>query len=164
MLWLWTQPMDAITTEGMHTVCPYLCWVILHVGVAAKYIAHAITIASNGSCSYNGYYSLQDAFLEKHHVKLGFMSGFVKAAAAALQEVPTVNAVIDGNEIVYRDYIDISIAVATPKGLVVPVVRNADKLGFADIEKVGLCKKTPRGWAGIKCSLQPRTLWLFANH
>lgn len=79
---------------------------------------------------------VQDAFLEKHGVKLGFMSAFVKAAADALQQVPATNGVIDGDEIVYRDYIDISIAVATPKGLVVPVLRSADTLSFAEVEKV----------------------------
>lgn len=78
----------------------------------------------------------QDIFLEKHGVKMGFMSAFIKAAAYALQEVPAVNAVIDGDEIVFRDYYDISIAVATPKGLVVPVLRRVDELGFADVERV----------------------------
>jgi pyruvate/2-oxoglutarate dehydrogenase complex dihydrolipoamide acyltransferase (E2) component len=68
-------------------------------------------------------------------VKLGFMSVFVKAAADALKKVPAVNAVIDGDEIIYREYRDISIAVATPKGLVVPVLRNVDTLSFADVEK-----------------------------
>lgn len=77
----------------------------------------------------------KDAFLERHGVKLGFMSAFVKAAAVALEEVPAVNGVIEEDEIVYRDYVDISIAVATPKGLVVPVLRNANKLSFAGIEK-----------------------------
>uniref|UniRef100_A0A061SJ96 dihydrolipoyllysine-residue succinyltransferase n=1 Tax=Tetraselmis sp. GSL018 TaxID=582737 RepID=A0A061SJ96_9CHLO len=77
----------------------------------------------------------KDAFLEKHNVKLGFMSAFVKAAADALMMVPAVNAVIDGDDIVYRDYVDISIAVATPKGLVVPVLRDCDKMSYAEIEK-----------------------------
>lgn len=77
----------------------------------------------------------KDAFVEKHGVKLGLMSGFVKAAVNALQYQPIVNAVIDGDDIIYRDYIDISIAVGTPKGLVVPVIRNADTMNFADIEK-----------------------------
>lgn len=77
----------------------------------------------------------KDAFLEAHGCKLGFMSAFVKAAASALQEVPAVNAVIEGTDIVYRDYVDISIAVATPKGLVVPVLRNADDLDFAEVER-----------------------------
>ena len=77
----------------------------------------------------------KDAFLKKHGVKLGFMSAFVKASAHALRDQPVVNAVIDGNETVYRDYIDISVAVSTPKGLVVPVIRNADTLDFAGIEK-----------------------------
>jgi len=68
---------------------------------------------------------------------LGFMSGFIKAAAAALIQNPVVNAYIDQekNEIVYRDYVDISVAVAAPRGLVVPVIRDADKLSFADLEK-----------------------------
>jgi 2-oxoglutarate dehydrogenase E2 component (dihydrolipoamide succinyltransferase) len=63
------------------------------------------------------------------------MSAFVKAAGAALQYVPAVNGVIDGNDIIYRDYYDISVAVSTPKGLVVPVLRDVDKLSFADVEK-----------------------------
>lgn len=79
--------------------------------------------------------SNQEAFQKKHGIKLGFMSAFVKAAAFALQDQPVVNAVIDDNEIVYRDYIDISVAVATPKGLVVPVVRNVENMNYADIEK-----------------------------
>lgn len=90
----------------------------------------------------------QDVFLEKHAIKLGFMSAFVKAAAAALQEVPSVNAVIDGDEIVYRDYYDISIAVATPKGLVVPVLRKADELSFAEVEKVRAAACRPGGGRG----------------
>lgn len=77
----------------------------------------------------------KDAFVEKHGVKLGLMSGFVKAAVSGLQNQPIINAVIDGDDIIYRDYIDISIAVGTPKGLVVPVIRNADKMNFAEIEK-----------------------------
>lgn len=76
----------------------------------------------------------KETFLETHGVKLGFMSAFVKASTQALKEVPAVNAVIDGDDIVYRDYYDISIAVATPKGLVVPVVRSTDKLTFAGVE------------------------------
>ncbi|XP_029972634.1 dihydrolipoyllysine-residue succinyltransferase component of 2-oxoglutarate dehydrogenase complex, mitochondrial [Salarias fasciatus] len=79
----------------------------------------------------------KDAFLKKHNIKLGFMSAFVKAAAYALSDQPAVNAVIDDTtkEIVYRDYVDISVAVATPKGLVVPVIRNVEGMNFADIEK-----------------------------
>jgi len=77
----------------------------------------------------------KDEFQKKHGVKLGFMSAFVKAAASALKEQPVVNAVIDGNDIVYRNYVDISVAVATPTGLVVPVIRSAEQLSFADIEK-----------------------------
>jgi len=77
----------------------------------------------------------KDQFVEKHGIKLGFMSAFVRAAVAGLQELPAVNAIIDGNEIVYRDYIDISVAVATPTGLVVPVVRDCQNLSFADVEK-----------------------------
>ncbi|XP_051150540.1 dihydrolipoyllysine-residue succinyltransferase component of 2-oxoglutarate dehydrogenase complex 2, mitochondrial-like isoform X2 [Andrographis paniculata] len=77
----------------------------------------------------------KDTFVEKHGVKLGLMSGFVKAAVSALQKQPIVNAVIDGEDIIYRDYIDISIAVGTGKGLVVPVLRNAEKMNFAEVEK-----------------------------
>ncbi|XP_073043862.1 dihydrolipoyllysine-residue succinyltransferase component of 2-oxoglutarate dehydrogenase complex 1, mitochondrial-like [Primulina eburnea] len=77
----------------------------------------------------------KDTFLEKHGVKLGLMSGFVKAAISALQKQPIVNAVIDGDDIIYRDYVDISIAVGTPKGLVVPVLRNAERMDFAEVEK-----------------------------
>ncbi|KAK3184385.1 hypothetical protein Dsin_031671 [Dipteronia sinensis] len=93
----------------------------------------------------------KDAFVEKHGVKLGFMSGFVKAAVSALQHQPVVNAVIDGDDIIYRDYIDISIAVGTPKGLVVPVVRNAENMNFADIEKEinSLAKKANDGSISI---------------
>ncbi|XP_062325991.1 dihydrolipoyllysine-residue succinyltransferase component of 2-oxoglutarate dehydrogenase complex, mitochondrial [Osmerus eperlanus] len=79
----------------------------------------------------------KDAFLKKHGIKLGFMSAFVKAAAYALTDQPSVNAVIDDTtkEIVYRDYVDISVAVATPKGLVVPVIRGVEGMNFTDIEK-----------------------------
>ncbi|XP_009426423.2 dihydrolipoyllysine-residue succinyltransferase component of 2-oxoglutarate dehydrogenase complex, mitochondrial isoform X4 [Pan troglodytes] len=79
----------------------------------------------------------KEAFLKKHNLKLGFMSAFVKASAFALQEQPVVNAVIDDTtkEVVYRDYIDISVAVATPRGLVVPVIRNVEAMNFADIER-----------------------------
>lgn len=93
----------------------------------------------------------KDAFVEKHGVKLGFMSGFVKGAVSALQSQPIVNAVIDGDDIIYREYIDISIAVGTPKGLVVPVIRDADKMNFADIEKGinSLAKKATEGTISI---------------
>jgi len=77
----------------------------------------------------------KEEFAKKHSVKLGFMSAFVKASAIALQEVPAVNAVIEGDEVVYHKYVDISVAVATPRGLVTPVVRNCESLSFADIEK-----------------------------
>lgn len=75
-----------------------------------------------------------EAFQKKFGIKIGFMSIFTKAAAYALQDQPVVNAVIDGAEIVYRDYVDISVAVATPKGLVVPVIRNVEGMNYADIE------------------------------
>lgn len=71
------------------------------------------------------------------------MSAFVKASVVALKDIPAVNGVIDDDEIVYRDYVDISLAVATPKGLVVPVVRNADLMSFADVEKVGMVTLHP---------------------
>ncbi|MEO0993561.1 MAG: 2-oxoglutarate dehydrogenase complex dihydrolipoyllysine-residue succinyltransferase [Pseudomonadota bacterium] len=77
----------------------------------------------------------KDPFLKKHGIKLGFMSFFVKACVHALHEVPAVNAEIDGAELVYKNYYHIGVAVGTPTGLVVPVVRNADHLSFADIEE-----------------------------
>lgn len=77
----------------------------------------------------------KDKFKEKHGTNLGFMSFFTKAACYALQEWPSVNAYIDGDSIVYHDYCDISIAVSAPKGLVVPVIRNAESLSMAEIEK-----------------------------
>ena len=77
----------------------------------------------------------KDSFKEKYGVNLGFMSFFTKACCIALKEWPNVNAIIDDEEIVYNDNCDISIAVSTPKGLVVPVIRKADLLGFDDIEK-----------------------------
>ncbi|MCH7401292.1 2-oxoglutarate dehydrogenase complex dihydrolipoyllysine-residue succinyltransferase [Belliella kenyensis] len=77
----------------------------------------------------------KDQFKEKHGVNLGFMSFFTKAVCVALQEWPAVNAQIDGNEIVYNDFCDISIAVSAPKGLVVPVIRNAEAMSFEQIEK-----------------------------
>lgn len=76
----------------------------------------------------------KDAFLKKNGVKLGFMSIFVKAATQALLEFPAVNAVVDGKDIIYRDYVDMSVAVATPTGLVVPVLRNTENMSFAQIE------------------------------
>jgi 2-oxoglutarate dehydrogenase E2 component (dihydrolipoamide succinyltransferase) len=76
-----------------------------------------------------------EAFLKKHGLKLGFMSAFVKASAFALRDQPVVNAVIEGTDVVYRDYVDISVAVATPKGLVVPVLRNVEVMSYADIER-----------------------------
>ncbi|WP_312526847.1 2-oxoglutarate dehydrogenase complex dihydrolipoyllysine-residue succinyltransferase, partial [Paracoccus sp. (in: a-proteobacteria)] len=77
----------------------------------------------------------KDAFEKKHKVKLGFMSFFVKACNHALKEVPEVNAEIDGGDIIYKNYVNMGVAVGTPTGLVVPVLRDADQLSFADIEK-----------------------------
>ena len=77
----------------------------------------------------------KELFEKKHGVRLGFMGFFAKAACLALKDVPSVNARIEGDEIVYHDYVDISVAVSAPNGLVVPVVRNADALSFAGIEK-----------------------------
>ncbi|MEM7616769.1 MAG: 2-oxoglutarate dehydrogenase complex dihydrolipoyllysine-residue succinyltransferase [Pseudomonadota bacterium] len=77
----------------------------------------------------------KELFEKKHSVKLGFMSFFVKAAVNALAEIPEVNAEIDGDEIVYKNYYDIGVAAGTPQGLVVPVVRNCDNLSFAGVEK-----------------------------
>ena len=77
----------------------------------------------------------KDKFKEAHGVNLGFMSFFAKACAIALQDWPSVNAYIDGDQLVYHDYIDISVAVSTPRGLTVPVIRNVESLSMADIEK-----------------------------
>ncbi|MCL6683309.1 2-oxoglutarate dehydrogenase complex dihydrolipoyllysine-residue succinyltransferase [Sphingomonas alba] len=77
----------------------------------------------------------KDLFEKKHGIRLGFMGFFVKACALAARDVPSVNASIQGDEIVYHDYLDVSVAVSAPKGLVVPVIRNADAMSFAEIEK-----------------------------
>jgi 2-oxoglutarate dehydrogenase E2 component (dihydrolipoamide succinyltransferase) len=97
----------------------------------------------------------QEAFMKKHNVKLGFMSFFVKAVVAALKEIPAVNAEIEGDDIVYKNYYDIGIAVGTEQGLVVPVLRDADKLSFAEIEIeiANLAKKAREG----KLSMQDLT-------
>jgi 2-oxoglutarate dehydrogenase E2 component (dihydrolipoamide succinyltransferase) len=77
----------------------------------------------------------QEKFEKEHGVKLGFMSFFVKAAVAALKKYPVLNASVDGNDIVYHGFFDIGIAVGSPRGLVVPILRNVDQMSFADIEK-----------------------------
>jgi len=77
----------------------------------------------------------QDNFTKEHGVKIGFMSFFVKAAVHALKKYPVINSSVDGNDIVYHGYFDIGIAVGSPRGLVVPILRNADQMSFADIEK-----------------------------
>ena len=77
----------------------------------------------------------QEKFEKEHGVKIGFMSFFVKAAVHALKKYPLLNASVDGNDIVYHGYFDVGIAVGSPRGLVVPILRNADQMGFADIEK-----------------------------
>ncbi|MBL4758304.1 MAG: 2-oxoglutarate dehydrogenase complex dihydrolipoyllysine-residue succinyltransferase [Rhizobiales bacterium] len=89
----------------------------------------------------------KEMFLEKHGVKLGFMGLFVKACVTALKDVPAVNAEIDGTDLIYKNYCHIGVAVGTNKGLVVPVVRDADGMGIADIEKAiaGLGKKARDG-------------------
>jgi 2-oxoglutarate dehydrogenase E2 component (dihydrolipoamide succinyltransferase) len=77
----------------------------------------------------------KDLFEKKHGVRLGFMGFFVKAACMALKEIPSANAFIDGDDIVYHNFVDVSVAVSTPTGLVTPVLRNADSMGFATVEK-----------------------------
>jgi 2-oxoglutarate dehydrogenase E2 component (dihydrolipoamide succinyltransferase) len=77
----------------------------------------------------------RESFEKKHGIRLGFMSFFVKACVAALHEIPAVNAEIDGDDIVYKHYYDIGVAVSTDRGLVVPVLRDADRLSLAEIEK-----------------------------
>ncbi len=94
----------------------------------------------------------QDAFTKEHGVKLGFMSFFVKAAVHALKKYPVLNASVDGTDIVYHGYFDIGIAVGSPRGLVVPILRNADQMSFADIEKkiAEFGKKAGEGKLGIE--------------
>jgi 2-oxoglutarate dehydrogenase E2 component (dihydrolipoamide succinyltransferase) len=89
----------------------------------------------------------KDLFEKKHGIRLGFMGFFVKAAALAARDVPSVNARIEGDEIVYHNYLDVSVAVSAPKGLVVPVVRSADQMSFAEIETAiaGFGKKAKAG-------------------
>ena len=77
----------------------------------------------------------KDLFEKKHGIRLGFMGFFVKACALAARDVPSVNASLEGDEIVYHGYLDVSVAVSAPKGLVVPVIRNADRMSFAEIER-----------------------------
>uniref|UniRef100_A0A2P2HW51 Dihydrolipoyllysine-residue succinyltransferase component of 2-oxoglutarate dehydrogenase complex, mitochondrial n=1 Tax=Hirondellea gigas TaxID=1518452 RepID=A0A2P2HW51_9CRUS len=79
--------------------------------------------------------SIGDQFFKRHGIKLGLMSAFVKGSAYALTRLPVVNAVIDNNEIIYRDYVDISVAVASPKGLLVPVIRNVEEMDYLTIER-----------------------------
>ena len=93
----------------------------------------------------------QDAFSKEHGVKIGFMSFFVKAAVHALKKFPVLNASVDGTDIVYHGYFDIGIAVGSPRGLVVPILRNADQMSFADIEKniAEFGKKAAEGKLGM---------------
>ncbi|KJA23040.1 hypothetical protein HYPSUDRAFT_201608 [Hypholoma sublateritium FD-334 SS-4] len=92
------------------------------------------------------------AVLDEHGVKLGFMSFFARASALALKEIPAANASIEGEEIVYRDFVDLSVAVATPKGLVTPVVRNAEAMGLIEIEReiAALGAKARAGKLGLE--------------
>ena len=83
--------------------------------------------------------------MKKYGVKLGFMSFFIRAATLALQEYPVVNSVIDGKDIVRRNYVDMSIAVATPTGLMVPVIRDCQSLKFHEIEQVFLVDNLENG-------------------
>ena len=98
----------------------------------------------------------QAQFVEKHGIKLGIMSFFMKAASVALQEFPNVNSMIDGENLVTFEYTDISVAVSAPKGLMVPVVRNVENMGLAEIEKeiASLAEKARTGKLSI-----PRNDW-----
>lgn len=100
----------------------------------------------------------KDAVQKEHDVKLGFMSFFARASVLALKEIPAANASIEGEEIVYRDYVDLSVAVATPKGLVTPVVRNAESMGLVDVEReiASLGKKA----CFFRCSIILKLDWL----
>ncbi len=100
----------------------------------------------------------KESFQDKHGVKLGFMSFFVKAAINALQDLPAVNAQIDGDEIIYKNHYDIGMAVGTDQGLVVPVVRDADQLSLADIEKeIGRLAKKARDGSLAMADMQGGT-------
>ncbi|HVL58963.1 MAG TPA: 2-oxoglutarate dehydrogenase complex dihydrolipoyllysine-residue succinyltransferase, partial [Burkholderiaceae bacterium] len=94
----------------------------------------------------------QERFEKEHGIRLGFMSFFVKAAVHALKKFPVVNASVDGTDIVYHGYFDIGVAVGSPRGLVVPVIRNAEQLGFAQIEQqIGdFGKRAQEGKLGIE--------------
>src|SRR5690606_2920640 len=94
----------------------------------------------------------QERFEKEHGTRLGFMSFFVKAAVHALRKFPIVNASVDGSDIIYHGYFDIGVAVSSPRGLVVPVVRNADQLGFAQIERqiADFGKRAQEGKLGIE--------------
>ena len=94
---------------------------------------------------------LGEPFEKEHGIKLGFMSFFAKAAANALQRHPIVNASVDGSDIIYHGYADISIAVSTDKGLVTPVLRNVERMGFADVEQAiaDYAKKARDGKLGL---------------
>jgi pyruvate/2-oxoglutarate dehydrogenase complex dihydrolipoamide acyltransferase (E2) component len=111
--------------------------------------------------------------LKKYNVKLGFMSFFIKAATLALQEYPVVNSVIDGNEIVRRNYVDISVAVATPTGLMVPVLRNCQNMKFHEMEQVDmlLCRvwqilqrKVRREKSPLKTCREEHSLFQMVEH
>ena len=93
----------------------------------------------------------KDLFEKKHGIRLGFMGFFVKAVALAARDVPAVNASLEGDDIVYHNYLDVSVAVSSPKGLVVPVVRNADAMSFAEIEQAiaAYGKKAKDGTLGL---------------
>ena len=104
----------------------------------------------------------KDKILKDKGVKLGFMSAFAKASCIALKEIPAANASIEGDQIVYRDFVDLSVAVATPKGLVTPVLRNAEGMSFLDIESgiVALGKKVSTFgvwvWAWVRARVRAR--------
>ena len=80
-------------------------------------------------------HKFKDQMLKEHRIKLGFMSAFDRASVLAFKGIPTANATIEGDSIVYRDYVDLSVGVATPKGIAMHVLRNAEAMGFLDIEK-----------------------------
>ena len=94
----------------------------------------------------------KEEILEKHGIKFGFMSAFIKAATVALQSIPEVNGRVEGDQIVYNEFVDISFAVATPKGLVTPVIRNCQQMNMIDVEKnmLELSKKAKNNQIAIE--------------
>ncbi|KAI9509314.1 dihydrolipoamide succinyltransferase [Russula earlei] len=139
-----SKPTPAPKDQGKqrHTLCPACCWRRMRLRIAERLKESQNTAAFLTTFNEIDMSSLmemrkryKDEVLKQHEVKLGFMSAFARACTLALKEIPAANASIEGDEIVYRDYVDLSVAVATPKGLVTPVIRNVESLSFVEFER-----------------------------